>query len=188
MLVRDAYRHIIDLFREEGVNNIAWAFHVFADEPNNPDNNSNPKNNESWIEITNYYPGGDYIDWIGASVCGSFERRAEWSYFTEILDDVYPKLTAISPNKPIAVFEFGVLEDPSKGNKSVWIHDALQSIESERYPRIKGISYWHKRWNDCINVCVPGLNGIIDLRLDSDDRALQVYRKMIASPFFCHRT
>lgn len=181
---RDAYRHIIDLFREEGVNNITWAFHIFADEDSGPDSISNPNNNQSWNDIANYYPGNDYIDWIGASVYGSFERGTEWSSFTDILDDVYPKLTALSPNKPIAVFEFGVIEDPSKGNKSAWIQNALESVENERYPRIKGISYWHEQWNDCINLCVPGLNGVIDLRLDSDAQALQVYRKIISSPFF----
>ena len=26
---RDAYRHIIDLFRKEGVKNITWCFHVY---------------------------------------------------------------------------------------------------------------------------------------------------------------
>lgn len=181
---RDAYKHIIDLFREEGVNNITWAFHVYADENTGQYSISNPKKNESWNAIANYYPGDDYIDWIGASVYGSFERGTEWSKFTDILDDVYPQLTAISPNKPIAVFEFGVIEDPSKGNKSAWIQNALQSIENGRYPRIKGISYWHEQWNDCINVCVPGLNGMIDLRLDSDEQSLQVYRKMISSSFF----
>ena len=75
---RDAYRHIIDLFREEGVNNITWAFHIFADEDSGPDSISNPNNNQSWNDIANYYPGNDYIDWIGASVYGSFERGTEW--------------------------------------------------------------------------------------------------------------
>ena len=33
--------------------------------------------------------------------------------------------------KPIAVFEWAILEDPVMGNKSQWIHDALTSIEWE---------------------------------------------------------
>ena len=79
----------------------------------------------------------------------------------------YPQLAAISLKKPLAIFGFGVLEDPPQGNKTAWIHDALKSIASDRYSRIKAISYWNEEWNDCTIVCVPGLNGMINLKLDS---------------------
>ncbi len=33
-------------------------------------------------------------------------------------------------------------------------------------------------------VCLPGLNGEINLKLDSSSRTVEEYRKIIASPFF----
>lgn len=69
-------------------------------------------------------------------------------FFRKGTDGAYPELSTISLRKPLAVFEFGVLEDPSQGNKSAWIQGALQSIASVKYPRIKAISYWNEEWND----------------------------------------
>jgi hypothetical protein len=109
---------------------------------------------------------------VGISIYGAFDRGTTWNSFTDILDRVYPEL-----KKPLAVFEFGVLEDPPQGNKTAWIQDALQSIENRRYPRIKAISYWNEQWNDCTFVCLPGLNAVINLKLDSSPKTAEVYKK-----------
>ena len=46
--------------REEGAYNIRWVFHVDPwDEPV-----------EEWNKFENYYPGDEWIDWVGASVYG----------------------------------------------------------------------------------------------------------------------
>ncbi len=177
---RDAYIHIIDLFRKEGATNITWGFHIQP--PSDLGDNENLS--QPWNDIKNYYPGDNYIDWIGASIYGNFERGAEWTSFTNMLDATYPQLAAISSKKPLAVFEFGVLEDPTRGNKSAWLQDALDSIENGRYPRIKAISYWDEKWNDCTIVCIPGFNGEIDLRLNSSSTSIDTYRKLISSPLF----
>ena len=81
----------------------------------------------------------------------SSERGKIWSSFTDILDHVYLELSAISLKKPLAIFEFGVLEDPPQGNKTAWIQDTLQSIQSGRYPRIKAISYWNEKTRNIEN-------------------------------------
>ncbi len=95
-----AYRHIIDLFREVGVSNITWFFHVNA--------YSYPET--AWNTIARYYPGDDYIDWIGVSIYGGLETNEPYQEFEEILDDVYPKLIALAPTKPIAILEFSITE------------------------------------------------------------------------------
>ncbi len=96
---KDAYRHIIDICNANGADNITWFFHV--DAYNEPD--------ENWNEMEKYYPGDDYIDWLGVSIYGPQESDQEYKEFSEILDDVYPILTNLS-NKPIAVLEFAVTE------------------------------------------------------------------------------
>jgi hypothetical protein len=164
---RDAYRHIIDIFRKEGVKNVTWVYHV----------NSFSKPAEPWNNISSYYPGDDYIDWIGVSIYGPTEPGEKWQTFTEVLNSSYREISAIGPKKPIAVLEFGVVDDPEIGNKSLWIQTALQSIKSGKYPHIHAISYWHENWkNDD--------GSISNLRLDSSSKALEAYRKEIASSFF----
>jgi hypothetical protein len=59
---RDAYRHIITICRTEGAVNITWVFHI--DIESTPD--------ESWNQFENYYPGDEWINWIGISVYGTY--------------------------------------------------------------------------------------------------------------------
>lgn len=175
------YRHIVDLSRKMNVTNITWAFHIFP-----PQDLPDTISDVSWNNVANYYPGDKYVDWIGISVYGQDEIGSYWESFTSIMDQAYPVVANLgNKTKPIAVFEWAVLEDPTMGNKSQWIHDALTSIESGKYPRIKAISYWNEAWDDCPTNCHNGeQHKIINLRVNSDSQALAVYKKMIASPFF----
>jgi hypothetical protein len=164
---RDAYRHIINIFRKEGVGNVTWVYHLNSD--------SFPA--EDWNTMSAYYPGDDYIDWIGASVYGAQIPGEKWKSFTDIMDRCYIELSGISEIKPLAVLEFGVIEEPEKGNKSNWIQEALQSLIDGNYPRIKAISYWHSAWQN-------ENKKISNLRIDSSIGSLKVYRKLINNPIF----
>ena len=96
---RDAYRHIIDICNTNGASNITWFFHVDAySEPS-----------ISWNEIEHYYPGDDYIDWLGVSIYGPQESNEGYQEFSEIMNDIYPKINTLS-SKPIAVLEFAITE------------------------------------------------------------------------------
>lgn len=96
-----AYRHIINLFRAEGVNNITWFFHANAG--SDPD--------EAWNKVSNYYPGDDYIDWVGLSVYGPQRGKIDsYEPFRVIMDYAYPEIVAATGSKPIAILEFGITE------------------------------------------------------------------------------
>jgi hypothetical protein len=164
---RNAYRHIIDIFRNEGVNNVTWVYHVSS--------NSEPL--KKWNTMRAYYPGDDYIDWIGVSIYGAQEPGEKGREFTDIMDECYDEVCNISGNKPLAVLEFGVIEDPGTVNKPEWIRNAIQSLINERYPRIKAISYWNSKWQN--------ENGSIsDMRLDSSPESIETYKKLINDDFF----
>lgn len=169
---RDAYRHIIDLFRNEGANNITWVFHVIPSFEADDTSSSQ----EAWNNVTNYYPGHDYIDWIGTSVYGSTEPGKEWKAFADIMDTAYKELESISTTKPFAILELGIIEDPEMGNKSEWLENALQLVKDESYPRIKAISYWNEKWEHGDNT--------IDLTINSSMESEEVYKRLISSPFF----
>ncbi len=164
---RDAYRHVVDLFRAEGVNNVTWVYHV----------NRENVPAEPWNTMAAYYPGDDYVDWLGISVYGSLFPGDEWITFTAALDDAYAEFAALAPEKPLAVLEWSVCEDPARGDKAAWITDALSSIEGGRWPRVVAMSWWNEKWqNDD--------GSWSDLRVNSSPEALAAYRDGVASAFF----
>ncbi|OLS25252.1 MAG: Endoglucanase H precursor [Candidatus Heimdallarchaeota archaeon LC_2] len=96
----DAYRHIVDVFRQEDLHNTTWFYHI--DRDNVPE--------EAWNTYASYYPGDDYVDWVGMSVYGLFDPEDEWMGFSDLFDDPYIEMTKITSTKPLAILEFGVNE------------------------------------------------------------------------------
>ena len=95
----DAYRHIVNLARQAGATNITWFFHIDA--------NGQPL--ETWNDFENYYPGDEYIDWLGVSAYGPFEKDEDYVELSDMLDNIYPRLKNLS-DKPIAILEFAITE------------------------------------------------------------------------------
>ncbi len=165
---RDAYRHIIDIFRNEGVKNVTWFFHV--------DIYSSP--NEEWNQPKYYYPGDDYIDWIGISIYGPQNTGEKyWETFSEILKNRYKSILDISSSKPFAVLEFGVTDNSSYGKKSEWLEDAFETILSGRYIKFSAVSYWNENWEE-----EDGSLALI--RIDSSDYSLQTFQNYLKDAKF----
>ncbi len=164
---RDVYRRVIDIFRQAGNDKITWIFHV----------DSQPQPKEAWNAMANYFPGDDYIDWIGVSAFGAQQPGDYWESFSDVLDGTYNELVAISPLKPVAVVEFGVIEKPGDPTaKATWIKEALESLKTGWFPHVKAISYWHER--------SVGMSPAFSLRIDTSAAALGAYRAGVAGDFF----
>ncbi len=166
---RDAYRHIIDIFNSRGVNNVTWFFHVNAD--NDPQ--------VSWNKMKDYYPGDDYIDWIGLSVYGPQDTNDGWWSFENMLNDNWAEISSISNSgKPIAVLEMGVIDYPSLGNKSQWITDAYNAVgPNGTYAEdIDAMCWWHENFND------NGFN--VNLKINSSNSAKNAYRNAVNNSLF----
>ncbi len=160
---RDAYRHIIDIFRDENVKHVTWFFH--ADIYANPD--------EEWNRAKYYYPGDDYIDWIGVSLYGAQNPNENyWDSFSEILKERYKSINEISIQKPIALLEFGVTDNHPVGDKAQWLEDAFETILSGKYIHFKAISYWHETWEEEENVWAT-------IRMDSSQESLESFKKYL---------
>jgi hypothetical protein len=164
---RQAFRHFVDLCRDEGTKNITWFFHM----------DSQPKPVDRWNKMANYYPGDDYVDWVGLSVFGAQYPSDPWNSFSQVFDRAYQEMSKVTAAKPMAILEFGVIEKPGDpAGKPAWLRDALGTIQSGKYPRIKGINYWHESaWDD---------GGDNDFRVDSSAASLDAFRSEIQKPFF----
>ncbi|MBX3039641.1 MAG: hypothetical protein KF789_02895 [Bdellovibrionaceae bacterium] len=163
---RDAYRQVIQIFREEKALNITWILHV--------DVAWTPQ--ASWNHMKFYYPGDDYIDWIGLSVFGRQLPKNNWILFPSMLKSFLKQIEETS-EKPVLISEFGVIEDahdPKK--KAAWLKQALQSISKGLFKNVKGITYWNS----------PGwlADGSASFKIDSSPQALEAFRTEISQPFW----
>ncbi len=161
---RDLYRKIINICRDEGALNITWFFHVDA--------YSSPR--EDWNKMPGYYPGDDYIDWIGLSVYGPQRTDLGWWSFESLLDDNWDEISQISQaGKPLALLEWGVVEGED-GQKAKWIEEAMATIlPGGAYEnKFSAVSYWHENFDQS------------RLRIDTDPKSLSAYQKMMAKDIF----
>jgi beta-mannanase len=164
---RDTYRKLVKLFKAEGATNVTWVFHVVAF--------SRPR--ADWNTMAAYYPGDRYVDWLAVSAYSAQRQGDAWEDFVDIMDAAYPELAALSEVKPIAVLEYGAIEDRfTRFRKADWISNALSSLKEGRYPRVKAVAYWHESsWDWRVDN---------NLRVDSSDASLRAYRDEIADPIF----
>ena len=112
-----AYRHIVDLFREEGATNVGWAFHIDA-----TDNNNGYK----------WYPGDDIIEWVGTTCYGDYDRKG----CAGSIQNFYNQFAAISKTAKLGIFEWGY------GNAT----DTARTLAEIpiKYPRIKLLQVWNE--------------------------------------------
>jgi hypothetical protein len=127
---RDAYRHVVELFRAQGATNVAFVFHVDADE-----------SGAAWNAVRLYYPGDRYVDWLAVSAYGSLDPSSPIVPFVRRLggSGVYGALTRLS-TRPAAVF-VGTVDDAAQ-RKPAWIRDTFRALRSGRYPRVHAAIWW----------------------------------------------
>jgi hypothetical protein len=178
-----AWRHVVDRVRQRGVTNVKWVLHLM--------DFSSP--NEDWNLAEQYYPGGNYVDWLGFSLYGAqFPSDDHYPDFVSCFDWPYTELAEIDPTKPIMLCEWGVGEFPAKGDKGEWIRGAFRTMaDTVKYPRLKAAVFWHERWQnsgDAVDESAAENAGkFSDLRVNSSPGSLRAYRESVADPVFLDR-
>jgi hypothetical protein len=138
-IYKQAYRYVVDRVRAKGAHNIQWVFHV--------KNYSHP--NAVWNRFAAYYPGSNYVDWLGLSVYVKPDKFMGWGSFHDVCNKAYQEICKIDPSKPLMAAEWGVREFPTSVNKGEWLRKAFKDFK-ERFPRIKASVYRHERRQDAI--------------------------------------
>lgn len=151
-----AFRHIVDIFREEGADNARWIWSL--------NNSDSPQ----WgtANFRTYYPGDNYIDFaaIDGYNWGVLATWSGWDWFADVFDDPYRAITGIT-QKPIIITEVGSSEDG--GSKADWITNAFEKLGSD-YPRITAIIWFNEADHE------------MDLRVESSAASLAAYRAALA--------
>jgi beta-mannanase len=162
-----AYRHVVDRVRADGASNISWVFHA----------NNTPDPAEPWNTMAAYYPGSDYVDWLGVSSYGKQFPGEDWTTVTTAFRAPHAELAALDPHKPILLAEWGIAEFPAQGDKAEWIEEAFTQMEHKLH-RLKGAIFWHEKWRNAADQSTS------DCRVDSSPEALDAYREGVARPFW----
>jgi beta-mannanase len=128
-----AWRRMHDVFVSRGATNVQWVW--------SPGYDSYPTANQpgyAWNDIHNYYPGNNYVDWVGPDGYNWGARfpgnpATQWLSFAQIFDRVLKDFGCRYP-KPQMISEFGTVEGsrPGDGTKAQWISDAYSAMAS--YP------------------------------------------------------
>jgi hypothetical protein len=154
-----AWKHVHDLFAEAGATNVKWVWCIqTTDVPS-----------ASWNHWTNYYPGDDYVDWVGfdAYNWGTVPscKGCGWQSFQQIIDAPYANYGG---GKPIIIAETASTE--LGGNKAAWIAGMGNSLKAA-YTGVKAVV-----WFD--------IDKETDWRVASSPASLAAYEALGADPYF----
>ncbi len=133
------WRHVHDIFEEEGVNNVVW---VWA--PNEPFSGKFGTQSDKY---SLYYPGDEYVDWVGFSAYnwGKYHDFSINRSFKEIVSKAYPLLLPF--NKPILLAETN--SSTIGVNKSDWIKQMKEDLQ--KFPKIRGI-VWYESGDELFKI------------------------------------
>ena len=120
-----AWQHIVNMFHSAGANNAAFVW-----SPNVPD--------VGGIPASSYYPGDQYVDWVGCSFYSGNDATA--------LEPLYNTYAA---RKPFFVTEWATAPEKSQyyqgyPGDAAWVKQTFDAFTS-LYPRVKAISWFN--WN-----------------------------------------
>lgn len=112
-----AYKHVHDIVVNAGGRNAIWLW-----SPNNGNGGNNPQ------DITSYYPGDEYVDWIAIDGYnwGTTQSWSSWTMFSGVFNNVYQKCVDNYPKKPIMLGEMGCTS--TGGDKAAWITDMFDQL------------------------------------------------------------
>jgi hypothetical protein len=119
-----AWKHVHDRFAAVGAKNVQW---VWSPHP-------------AYQQFDQYYPGADYVDWIGVPTLnyGTVAPWSKWWTFSEIFGTYYDTIAVYK--KPIMLSEIGSLR--VGGDRAIWFSQALTDLPA-KYPLVKAILFYH---------------------------------------------
>ncbi|MFH1709537.1 MAG: glycosyl hydrolase, partial [bacterium] len=155
-----AFRHVHDIFKKAGAENVKWIW-CFNNYPN-PD--------ENWNSWDLAYPGDEYVDWIGIDGYnwGTTQSWSGWQSFKEMFRNQVREASKKYPNKPVMIAEFGSTEQG--GNKAAWVKEIPDALKISM-DQVKVVVLFDVKKES-------------DWRVNSSKKAEAAYRSVFHDPYF----
>ena len=147
-----AYRHVHDVVSDAGATNVVWLW-----SPNTLDATKG-------VQLTPFYPGDDYVDWVGLSSYFSLP----YNNWVGVAKQTLFELDQLAPTKPIYIAETSVLAGP---NRPAMIRELMTGIRA--IPRMVGMNWFNYSEKN-------------DYRIQNDPPAARELAVQLASPHFGH--
>ncbi|AMM22430.1 hypothetical protein AX769_13455 [Frondihabitans sp. PAMC 28766] len=165
------WQHVHDIFQAQGANNlVAW---VWA--PNRVNNLSATSGFQEESYTKSFYPGTNYVDWVGMS---AYLRPPYSSGETYSFDHTFTltlkQLRDIAPGKKIILAEIGASE--IGGQKSKWITDLFQNLSLPANSDIIGFDWF----NHTVTSSTSGIQYTNDWRINSSSSSIAAFKAGIA--------
>jgi hypothetical protein len=154
-----AWRHVHDLFRQEGATNVRWVWSPNYHYP-------------GLAPLAELYPGDAYVDWVALDAYnrGTGLTGSGWAELAALIRPSYDELTALT-DKQLMLAEIGSSE--IGGDKAAWIRQALLADLPARFPRIHAVIWFHEHEQ-----------AVADWRVDTSPAALEAFRQVATSPVY----
>jgi endoglucanase len=160
-----AWRHVYDLFEQEGATNVIWVWcptaWTFVSQPS---------------RAIGLYPGDAYVDWIAVDGYNWYPGKpgSQWRSFSQVFGAFYD--WAITMNKPLMIAEVGVQEDTAQpGRKAAWIADMRQQLKTA-FDQFQAVLYFDT------TITKPPNTYVWNLR--SSTAAFNAWRDLARDPYF----
>lgn len=153
-----AWRYVHDIFVKAGATNVGWVW--------GPNWQSAPR--EPWNDLRNYYPGDEYVDWVGVSGYTDAARLTPEVLYT----DIYEEYAA---RKPIMIAETGIRKKGG-AQSADWIDLLRQWLDYHR-----GVAA--VVWFDT-DTHARGTSRFTDFRIDRDPLILAAFQRLASDPRF----
>ncbi|WP_298792012.1 glycosyl hydrolase [uncultured Allomuricauda sp.] len=150
-----AYRHIVDLIRKKGVNNIAFVWHSYASKPFKD------------YPLSAWYPGDDYVDWVAISVFGHAYNGTDFGPYS---DDVLK--FAKQHKKPVMIAESNPINGIDNKSVEVWGQWFVNFFTFIYQKNIKAISFINEDWP---RTRIPGISAWKDSRLYNNEQVSRAW-------------
>ncbi len=123
---KNAWVHAYEIFKNSNAHNVIWIWNPWKAE-----------------NIAEFYPGREYVDWIGINILdyGKYNKDGEWHDFESLYEPFHEELKNL-PSTPVVISEFGTLRDGRIQNQ--WIENAFSVIEN-KYTEIKSLIYFNSK-------------------------------------------
>lgn len=121
-----AWKHVHVVFQKMGATNVLWVWSPHISMP--------------WFEY--YYPGPEYVDWIGVGVLnyGTIASWSRWWSFHQILEKAYPQLLRMQ--KPVMISEFGTLAQG--GDMTEWYRQAFYHMTHTYARGVRAVVFFNQ--------------------------------------------
>ncbi len=156
---KSAWTRVVNIFNGVGASNVEWVWCPNVGRPvwNAP------------YPMRSFYPGDDYVDWIGLDGYNyASSRSMPWFSFEDVFGASYKEITNLAPTKPLMLAETAC--DESGGEKAQWIED-IQSVLSLKFPKVKALIWFNQD------------EGPSRLTVDSSVDALDAFRSLATAPY-----